>query len=40
VKGPLDEEQRARLEYIAGRCPVRRTLTGTSEVHETVEIVR
>lgn len=27
VDGPLHEEQRARLEEIARRCPVRRTLT-------------
>ena len=39
VRGLLDEEQRQRLEYIAGRCQVRRTLEGTPQVHESVEIV-
>ena len=28
VEGPLDEEQRARLLEIAGKCPVHRTLEG------------
>lgn len=27
LRGPLDEEQRARLLEIAERCPVHRTLT-------------
>ncbi len=39
VKGTLDEAQRARLEYIASRCPVHRTLKGTPEIHETVMVV-
>ena len=29
LQGPLDEEQRARLLEIAGKCPVHKTLTGT-----------
>lgn len=28
LKGPLDEAQRQRLQEIAGRCPVHRTLSG------------
>ena len=28
VRGPLSDEQRARLEEISERCPVQRTLTG------------
>jgi putative redox protein len=28
LRGPLDEEQRARLLDIANRCPVHRSLTG------------
>jgi uncharacterized OsmC-like protein len=34
IRGPLDEEQRARLMEIAQRCPVRRTLTGHIEFVE------
>jgi putative redox protein len=35
VRGPLDEDQRERLKYIAGRCPVHRTVTENPEVvHE------
>jgi putative redox protein len=32
LRGPLDEEQRARLLQIANACPVHRILTGTVEV--------
>ncbi|MGQ9684137.1 MAG: OsmC family protein [Anaerolineae bacterium] len=32
LEGPLDEEQRARLEEIAARCPVHRTLTSPIEI--------
>jgi putative redox protein len=39
VSGPLSQEQRERLEYIAGRCPMHRTLEGTPEIRQTVEIV-
>ena len=39
VSGPLSQEQRERLEYIAGRCPMHRTLEGTPEMRQTVEIV-
>ena len=28
MEGDLDEEQRARLQEIAHKCPVHRTLTG------------
>ena len=30
--GNLDDEQRARLLEIAGKCPVHRTLTGQVEI--------
>ena len=39
VRGLLSEEQRVRLEYIAARCPVHRTLAGAPEMRQTVEIV-
>jgi uncharacterized OsmC-like protein len=32
IEGPLTDEQVARLQEIAARCPVHRTLTGTVEV--------
>jgi len=32
IKGDLTEEQHARLQEIATRCPVHRTLTGSIEV--------
>ncbi|HEX4198503.1 MAG TPA: alpha/beta fold hydrolase [Caulobacteraceae bacterium] len=32
LDGPLDDEQRARLMEIAGRCPVHRTLEGGSRI--------
>ena len=32
ITGPLSDEQRLRLQEIAMRCPVHRTLTGTLEV--------
>ena len=34
LKGDLDEEQRARLIEIAGKCPVHRTMTGDLEILE------
>lgn len=37
--GDIDEAQRERLAYIATRCPVRRTLTGTPHFKETVTVV-
>jgi putative redox protein len=40
VTGDLDEEQRARLEEIAQRCPVHRTLTGTIRIEDQLGIVR
>ena len=36
LKGNLSEEQRERLAHIAGRCPVRRLLTGIPSFQETV----
>jgi len=32
LTGDLSDEQRARLQEIAGRCPVHRTLTGNIEI--------
>ena len=40
LRGELDEEQCERLAYIAGRCPVRRTLEGTPVFEETVTLDR
>jgi uncharacterized OsmC-like protein len=40
VEGEFTEEQRQRLEYIAGRCPVKRTLAGSPQFRETVELVK
>src|SRR5688572_5772998 len=34
VDGPLHEEQRAKLEEIARRCPVNKTLAGNVRVEE------
>lgn len=39
VTGQIDEQQRQRLEYIAGRCPVHRTLNGKPEVTHSVTVV-
>ena len=36
--GELDEEQRERLAYIATRCPIRKTLSGTPHFEETVTV--
>lgn len=36
--GPLDEEQRARLEEIMGRCPISKLLKGQPELVETFEL--
>ena len=37
LRGPLDEDQRARLLEIAQKCPVHRTLTGTIKVSDRLE---
>ena len=34
VDGPLHEEQRARLEEISRKCPVQRTLLGTTLIED------
>ncbi|MBW3632851.1 MAG: OsmC family protein [Chloroflexi bacterium] len=34
LQGELDDEQRARLLEIAGKCPVHRTITGDLEIIE------
>jgi uncharacterized OsmC-like protein len=39
VDGDLDEEQVERLNYIAGRCPVTRTLESKPTILHEVEIV-
>ncbi len=36
IKGDLDEAQRARLEQIAGRCPVHRTLRARPAIVTTL----
>jgi uncharacterized OsmC-like protein len=38
LRGPLTEEQRARLAEIAQRCPVHRTLTGTIRIEDEVRL--
>ncbi len=38
LPGHLDEEQRKRLEVIAAKCPVHRTLEGEVSFEERVEI--
>lgn len=37
IEGDLDDEQRARLLEIAGRCPVKRALDGNSRVVTILE---
>ena len=39
VKGTLDKEQKERLLYIARRCPVNRTLTGSLEILDEIDVV-
>lgn len=36
IEGPLDDEQRERLLYIAGRCPVKRALEGSSRITTSI----
>jgi putative redox protein len=38
VRGPLDDEQRVRLEEISRRCPVQRTLTGTIRIDDELRV--
>ena len=38
VDGPLHEEQRARLEEIARKCPVHKTLTGEVRIEEELRL--
>lgn len=40
VTGDLSEEQRARLEEIARRCPVHRTLMGTIRIDDQLQVVQ
>jgi putative redox protein len=37
LDGPLDDEQRARLLEISGRCPVHRTLESEVHIHSTLK---
>ncbi len=36
LRGDLSDEQRERLAYIATRCPVHKTLTTPTHIHDTV----
>ncbi len=36
LRGDLSQEQRQRLAYIATRCPVHKTLTSPTHIHDTV----
>ncbi len=38
VDGPLHEEQRARLEEIARRCPIHKTLIGDIQIEEQLTL--
>ena len=38
LEGPLDEDQRQRLAYIAIRCPVSRIVTGNAVINEKVTV--
>jgi uncharacterized OsmC-like protein len=38
VRGPLDDEQVARLHEISRRCPVHRTLTGEIRIEDEIEL--
>ncbi|MBM3935166.1 MAG: OsmC family protein [SAR202 cluster bacterium] len=40
LKGDLTEEQRARIQEIARRCPVHRTLDARPEISDTVRIIK
>lgn len=39
LKGQLDEEQRARIKAIAGRCPIHRTLARPPRIIEEMDVV-
>ena len=36
LRGDLDDQQRDKLAYIATRCPVHKTLTTPTHIHDTV----
>ena len=40
IKGDITEEQRARLCYIAERCPVHRTMENAPVIEDIVEVER
>ncbi|MBM3944504.1 MAG: OsmC family protein [SAR202 cluster bacterium] len=39
VRGDLTEEQRRRMQTIAGMCPVHKALTGKPRINETLRLV-
>jgi uncharacterized OsmC-like protein len=40
LEGELNEEQRERLGYIAGRCPIHRLLDERPRIEHTVSVVK
>ena len=38
LRGPLDQEQKERLAYIATRCPVHKTLTNSPQIIDEIAI--
>ena len=40
LHGPLDEEQKERLAYIATRCPVHKTLTNSPQIVDEIAITK
>ena len=38
LEGPLDDEQRARVTEIAGKCPVHRTLVGELRITDVAAV--
>jgi putative redox protein len=39
LKGDLSEEQRVRLQEIAAKCPVHKTLSGSVRIRDRVEVI-
>lgn len=40
LRGDLSDEQRDRLSYIAGRCPLHRTLNASPVIEEEISVIR
>lgn len=40
LHGPLDQEQKERLAYIATRCPVHKTLTNSPQIVDEIAIAK